>query len=144
MGASSLLLRISEKIPNLPPSRGVVPRLKSSFMFSFSFYSSLSSLSSSHSGPIPPPDPAPGIPFDDLPWNLNLPNEHYYVRLFTSPQRGWTLDHYDPSNDTGILLSSTDDPTTTVHLFHHATTVAISVEHVVELRAPRYLSLIHI
>ena len=68
--------------------------------------SSLSSPSPSRvgGGALPPP-PADGVAFDDLPWNLNLPEEHSYVRLTTEPDVGWTLDHYDPTDDTGSLLS---------------------------------------
>lgn len=56
-----------------------------------------------------PPAPQKGVEFATLPWNLNLPEHHYYVHLTTDPASGWTLDHYDPKTDKGILTDVTDD-----------------------------------
>jgi len=56
-----------------------------------------------------PPAPQAGIEFDKLPWNLNLPDHHYYVHLTTDPESGWTLEHYDPKTDEGILTDVTGD-----------------------------------
>lgn len=55
-----------------------------------------------------PPAPQEGIEFAKLPWNLNLPEHHYYVHLTTNPESGWTLQHYDPETDGGILTDVTD------------------------------------
>ena len=67
---------------------------------------SLSSSFSSAALSSPPPSPRDDIAFDDLPWNLNLPSEHSYIHLTTTPDKGWTLDHYNPSDDSGALLST--------------------------------------
>ncbi len=56
-----------------------------------------------------PPAPQEGVEFAKLPWNLNLPDHHYYVHLTTDPESGWTLEHYDPETDGGILTDVTDD-----------------------------------
>jgi len=52
--------------------------------------------------------PQEGVEFAKLPWNLNLPDHHYYVHLTTDPESGWTLEHYDPKTDGGILTDVTD------------------------------------
>lgn len=52
-------------------------------------------------GPLPPKE---GIDFEDLPWNLNLPEEHYYVHVTTTSE--WTKDHYDLETDTGLVLNT--------------------------------------
>ena len=54
------------------------------------------------------PPPQEGVEFAKLPWNLNLPDQHYYVHLTTDPESGWTLEHYDPKTDGGILTDVTD------------------------------------
>eukprot|EP00585_Thalassiosira_rotula_P005852 CAMPEP_0196159358 /NCGR_PEP_ID=MMETSP0910-20130528/46279_1 /TAXON_ID=49265 /ORGANISM="Thalassiosira rotula, Strain GSO102" /LENGTH=451 /DNA_ID=CAMNT_0041424277 /DNA_START=61 /DNA_END=1416 /DNA_ORIENTATION=- len=62
-------------------------------------------MSSDNSDKLPPP-PKDGIPFNTLPWNLNLPDEHSYIHLTTTPDKGWTVEHYDPETDGGLLLDS--------------------------------------
>ena len=56
-----------------------------------------------------PPPPHTDVDFQSLPWNLNLPDRHFYLHLTTTPVEGWTTEHYDPSTDGGILTSKTDD-----------------------------------
>lgn len=53
-----------------------------------------------------PPQPKAGISFGTLPWNLNLPDEHSYIHLTTTPDKGWTIEHYNPQTDDGELTSS--------------------------------------
>jgi branched-chain amino acid aminotransferase len=48
--------------------------------------------------------PKEGIDFESLPWNLNLPEEHYYVHITTTSE--WTVEHYDLECDHGTVLSS--------------------------------------
>ncbi len=50
-----------------------------------------------------PPDPKDGIDFESLPWNLNEPESHSYLHLKTNGL--WDETHYDPSNDSGTVLS---------------------------------------
>ena len=52
---------------------------------------------------LPPKD---GIDFDNLPWNLNHPEEHTYVHLTTTTADGWTKEHYDLETDQGTLFDS--------------------------------------
>jgi branched-chain amino acid aminotransferase len=52
--------------------------------------------------PLPPKE---GIEFESLPWNLNLPDEHSYIHL-TTESGEWTIEHYDPATDTGLLFDS--------------------------------------
>ena len=52
--------------------------------------------------PLPPKD---GIEFENLPWNLNLPEEHSYIHLKTTTGE-FTTDHYDPAADSGKLFDS--------------------------------------
>lgn len=68
--------------------------------------SSRRALSSSSTAVSSLPPPREDIAFDDLPWNLNVPSEHSYIHLTTTPDKGWTLDHYNPSDDSGALLSN--------------------------------------
>lgn len=56
-----------------------------------------------------PPPPKDNIDFQSLPWNLNLPDQHYYLHLTTTPVEGWTANHYDPSTDGGALTSKSGD-----------------------------------
>lgn len=58
---------------------------------------------SSDAGSKLPPPPKEGVPFNTLPWNLNLPDEHSYIHLTTTPDKGWTVEHYDPETDGGTL-----------------------------------------
>lgn len=53
-----------------------------------------------------PPPPREGIAFNTLPWNLNLPDEHSYIHLTTTPDKGWTIEHYDPTTDSGELIDA--------------------------------------
>ena len=53
-----------------------------------------------------PPPPREGISFNTLPWNLNLPEEHHYIHLTTTPEKGWTIEHYNPATDSGTLMDS--------------------------------------
>eukprot|EP00578_Thalassiosira_sp_NH16_P006955 CAMPEP_0181117160 /NCGR_PEP_ID=MMETSP1071-20121207/22354_1 /TAXON_ID=35127 /ORGANISM="Thalassiosira sp., Strain NH16" /LENGTH=451 /DNA_ID=CAMNT_0023201489 /DNA_START=75 /DNA_END=1430 /DNA_ORIENTATION=- len=53
-----------------------------------------------------PPPPKDGVPFNTLPWNLNLPDEHSYIHLTTTPDKGWTIEHYDPATDAGTLTDA--------------------------------------
>jgi hypothetical protein len=87
-----MLLFRHKLVGRLPPPRrgGVVVHRPSS--------------SSSRRHRLPPP-PATDVPFDDLPWNLNLPTEHTYLRLVTTPDVGWTTEHYDSRSDAGAVLS---------------------------------------
>eukprot|EP00588_Corethron_pennatum_P005455 CAMPEP_0194287206 /NCGR_PEP_ID=MMETSP0169-20130528/34256_1 /TAXON_ID=218684 /ORGANISM="Corethron pennatum, Strain L29A3" /LENGTH=388 /DNA_ID=CAMNT_0039033845 /DNA_START=28 /DNA_END=1191 /DNA_ORIENTATION=+ len=50
-----------------------------------------------------PPPPREGIDFENLPWNLNEPDAHSYVHLKTAST--WSEAHYDPSTETGSLLT---------------------------------------
>jgi branched-chain amino acid aminotransferase len=52
--------------------------------------------------PLPPKE---GIAFEDLPWNLNLPEEHSYLHLTTTTGE-WTSQHYNPADDSGDLFDS--------------------------------------
>uniref|UniRef100_A0A7S2S5Y2 Branched-chain-amino-acid aminotransferase n=1 Tax=Eucampia antarctica TaxID=49252 RepID=A0A7S2S5Y2_9STRA len=54
-------------------------------------------------GPLPP-EPKSGIDFESLPWNLNEPESHSYVHLTTKSV--WDESHYNPSNDSGTVVSS--------------------------------------
>lgn len=49
-----------------------------------------------------PPPADTTIDFVNLPWNLNLPEQHSYLHITTDSD--WTTEHYDPATDTGILL----------------------------------------
>jgi branched-chain amino acid aminotransferase len=51
--------------------------------------------------PLPPKE---GIEFENLPWNLNLPEEVSYVHLTTTSE--WTKEHFDPETDSGALFDS--------------------------------------
>ncbi|KAL9181387.1 hypothetical protein ACHAXT_010192 [Thalassiosira profunda] len=53
-----------------------------------------------------PPPPKEGVPFATLPWNLNLPDEHHYIHLTTTPDKGWSVEHYDPATDGGAILDA--------------------------------------
>lgn len=64
-----------------------------------------------------PPPANDDIDFQSLPWNLNLPDQHYYLHLMTTPMEGWTNLHYDPSTDGGILTSKRSGGTLTS--LHH-------------------------
>jgi branched-chain amino acid aminotransferase len=48
--------------------------------------------------------PKEGINFGELPWNLNLPDEHFYVHITTTSK--WSREHYNPSTDDGLVLRS--------------------------------------
>jgi len=50
--------------------------------------------------------PKEGIIFDSLPWNLNHPEDSYYIHLTTTSGE-WTDQHYDPRTDKGKLLDNT-------------------------------------
>lgn len=50
------------------------------------------------------PEPADGIDFEALPWNLNVPTAHHYLHL-TTTTGAWDLSHYDPATETGLVLS---------------------------------------
>mmetsp|Transcript_17171 Transcript_17171/g.26015 ORF Transcript_17171/g.26015 Transcript_17171/m.26015 type:complete len:422 (+) Transcript_17171:88-1353(+) len=52
----------------------------------------------------PDPPPKEGINFEDLPWNLNLPDEHYYVHITTKTE--WGKEHFDIETGTGLIVSS--------------------------------------
>ena len=115
----------------------IVIRLRRSFVLAFAFRQPLISRSlslqqqiimsnegvdgsnndnhSNNNGKLPPPPPPKeGIAFGTLPWNMNLPDEHYYMHLTTTPDKGWTLEHYNPTiNDDGILTNS---------LYHYSST----------------------
>lgn len=54
------------------------------------------------SSPLPPKE---GVEFENLPWNLNLPDDHSYIHL-TTESGEWTTEHYDPSTDKGLLFES--------------------------------------
>jgi branched-chain amino acid aminotransferase len=51
--------------------------------------------------PLPPKE---GIEFENLPWNLNLPEEVSYVQLTTTGE--WSKEHFDPETDSGALFDS--------------------------------------
>ena len=70
-------------------------------LFGLAFSFSTTNMSD-NGGKLPPP-PKAGVPFNTLPWNLNLPDDHSYIHLTTTPDKGWT--HYDPATDGGILMS---------------------------------------
>ena len=53
-----------------------------------------------------PPPPKENVAFGTLPWNLNLPDHHSYIHLTTTPEKGWTIEHYDPKTDSGSLTES--------------------------------------
>ncbi|KAL3762973.1 hypothetical protein ACHAWU_001120 [Discostella pseudostelligera] len=53
-----------------------------------------------------PPPPKEDIAFHSLPWNLNLPDEHSYMHLTTTPDKGWTLEHYNPTTNDGAITNS--------------------------------------
>jgi len=53
-----------------------------------------------------PPPPKENVAFGTLPWNLNLPEHHSYIHLTTTPEKGWTIAHYDPKTDSGSLTES--------------------------------------
>lgn len=57
-----------------------------------------------HKGPLPP-EPQSGIDFENLPWNLNEPESHSYIHLTTNSV--WDKSHYDPSDDSGTVVSTT-------------------------------------
>lgn len=57
-----------------------------------------------HTGPLPP-EPESGIDFESLPWNLNEPKSHSYIHLTTNSV--WDESHYDPSDDSGTVVSTT-------------------------------------
>mmetsp|Transcript_25283 Transcript_25283/g.48504 ORF Transcript_25283/g.48504 Transcript_25283/m.48504 type:complete len:508 (-) Transcript_25283:225-1748(-) len=73
-----------------------------------------------HEQTLPPP-PQEGIEFNALPWNLNLPQHHYYIHLTTTPMEGWTSNHYDPTTDGGILTSPSrkNEHSSSPHSLHH-------------------------
>ena len=50
---------------------------------------------------MPPKD---GIEFENLPWNMNLPEEVSYIHLTTTGE--WTNKHYDSESDSGELFES--------------------------------------
>mmetsp|Transcript_22706 Transcript_22706/g.33526 ORF Transcript_22706/g.33526 Transcript_22706/m.33526 type:complete len:401 (+) Transcript_22706:117-1319(+) len=52
----------------------------------------------------PPQQPKEGVNFEDLPWNLNLPDEHYYVHITT--QSEWGKEHFDIETGKGLVVSS--------------------------------------
>eukprot|EP00970_Alexandrium_tamarense_P012047 scaffold2720_cov181-Alexandrium_tamarense.AAC.3 len=52
-----------------------------------------------------PPPANEDIGFNSLPWNLNLPDQHSYLHLTTTPMEGWTNQHYDAKTDSGILTA---------------------------------------
>jgi branched-chain amino acid aminotransferase len=52
-----------------------------------------------------PSEPKKGIDFESLPWNLNCPEEHSYIHITTSTGE-WTDEHYHPTTDDGLVLSS--------------------------------------
>lgn len=70
------------------------------------FSLAFSTMSSNDRSTTLPPPPKDGIAFNTLPWNLNLPDEHSYIHLTTTPEKGWTIEHYDPKTDTGTLTES--------------------------------------
>ncbi|KAL3786097.1 hypothetical protein HJC23_003214, partial [Cyclotella cryptica] len=72
--------------------------------------------STSHQHRLPPPA-KDDINFQSLPWNLNLPDQHYYLHLVTTPMEGWTNLHYDPTTDGGVLTSKRTDGT--LESLHH-------------------------
>jgi len=50
--------------------------------------------------------PKEGINFEELPWNLNLPEEHVYIHI-TTESGEWTKEHYDETKpDEGLIVSS--------------------------------------
>jgi len=53
------------------------------------------------------PSPQDDVDFASLPWNLNLPEKHKYIHITTKDT--WTSSHYDPSSDSGTLLTSVFD-----------------------------------
>ena len=54
-----------------------------------------------------PKAPLEGIDFEDLPWNLNLPEEHSYVHIKTAPGTSdWTEEHYNSATDEGLIVTS--------------------------------------
>ncbi len=50
------------------------------------------------------PQPKSDVDFENLPWNLNMPEFHSYVHITTKSV--WDHTHYDPSNDSGSVVSS--------------------------------------
>lgn len=88
------------------------------------FSEALPTMASDGERPKLPPPPKEGIPFGTLPWNLNLPSEHSYIHLTTTPDEGWTTAHYDPSADAGSLLgSATHYASTPLDLYPSATSL---------------------
>jgi branched-chain amino acid aminotransferase len=61
-----------------------------------------------------------GIAFENLPWNLNLPDEVSYVHLKTTSE--WTKEHFDPVTDSGALFDSVHKYSEVDLAFHPATT----------------------
>ena len=72
---------------------------------SFSTMASNNSNNNNSDRKLPPP-PREGVSFNTLPWNLNLPEEHHYIHLTTTPEKGWTIEHYNPATDSGTLMDS--------------------------------------
>ena len=73
-----------------------------------------------------PPPPKADVPFNTLPWNLNLPDAHSYIHLTTTPDKGWTIEHYDPATDGGALIDSHKHYSSTPLPLYPSTTLHIS------------------
>ena len=70
------------------------------------------------------PPPKEGIAFEDLPWNLNCPDDHSYIIVKTKDT--WTTEHYDPETDSGLLLTSSTFPYSNTPLSIYPATTSLN------------------